>query len=341
VNIPTYWKTSLEDVDQMYASVQKTTEKRVLCKSAGGRPVYMLAYGPKKTIGKANYSAALGAHDRTCYDDPANDHATVVLIGAVHGQETEGVASLMNLIPLMETGVDLAGNPNDALLALLEKVRLVIVPIANPDGRARVKYPACLGLTIDEHYYWGQGTWKDGSLRTWPGCKRIHPLLEDSDYLGGYYNDDGVNIMHDNFFAPMAAESRAVIELCGEEAADYILHLHGGGNSKGDLLQPAYVPVEVNEAIFELSKRCYDVGMKENLEFTLAPVPEPAQGENPPTFNLVCATHHVCGGVAAVYESNEGIVDSPGIKRTHAEVIRMHMILFEECVRMAIEAKEK
>ena len=48
MNSPVYWKTSLEDVDQMYASAAKATEKRVLCYSAGGRPVYMLAYGQEK-----------------------------------------------------------------------------------------------------------------------------------------------------------------------------------------------------------------------------------------------------------------------------------------------------
>jgi len=174
MNSPVYWKTSLEDVDQIYASAIKATEKRVLCYSAGGRPVYMLAYGQeKKKHGKANYSAALGAHDRTCYDDPSNTHATVVLIGAVHGGETEGVAALTNLISLLETGVDLAGNPNDSLLKLAQKVRLVIVPIANPDGRARHKWDSCLGLTTAEHFYWGQGTWKDGSPRVWPSCKRV------------------------------------------------------------------------------------------------------------------------------------------------------------------------
>jgi len=341
MNEPTFWKSSLEEIDLAYASAKKMTEKRVLCHSAGGKPVYMLAYGPKKKLGKANYSAALGAHDRTCYDDPSNTHATVILIGAEHGQETEGVASLMNLLSLLETGVDLTGKPNRELMDLVQNIRLVIVPIANPDGRARVKNASCIGLTIDEHYYWGQGTWKDGSLRTWPACKRIHPLLEDSDYLGGYYNDDGVNIMHDNFFAPMAQESKALLELCGEEAADYILHLHGGGNTKGELLQPAYVPIEVNEAICELAKRCGERGAKDGLEFQPAPIPEPAHGENPPTFNLVCAAHHVCGAVSAVYESNEGIVDLPGVKRTHAEIIRMHMILFEECIRMAIASKQK
>ena len=337
MNLPVFWKTTLAEIDEAYGSACKVAEKRILTRSPGGRPVYMLAYGAKKLPGTANYSSALGSHDASCYKNPANDHPTIVLIGAEHGQETEGVAALMNLIALLETGKDLAGNGNDTLLALAEKARIVIVPVANPDGRARVQPAGMVGLTGYDLRYWGQGTWKDGSLCGWPECKKVHPIKGHEDFLGGYYNDNGINLMHDNFFHPYAAETQALLDLCADEAADFVLHLHGGSNSMGDLLQTNYVPLDVQQAIVELSKRCLAVGLKENLEFNVIPVPERESGANPPSFNLVSAVHHVCGGVSVCYESNECLIDEPGPHRTHEEITRMHMILFEETLRMALE----
>lgn len=337
MTLPVFWKTTLPEIDAAYLSANRASEKRVIARSAGGRPVYMLAYGEKKLPGTANYSSALGAHDASCYKNSANDHPAIVLIGAEHGQETEGVAALMNLISLLETGRDLAGNENTTLLTLAQKVRIVIVPVANPDGRARVEPAGMVGLKGYDLRYWGQGTWKDGSLCGWPECKKVHPIKGHEDFLGGYYNDDGVNLMHDNFFHPFAAETQALLDLCAAENADFVLHLHGGSNSKGDLLQTSYVPVDVQQAIVELSERCLAVGTGENLEFNVIPVPERASGANPPSFNLVSAAHHVCGGVSICYESNEGLIDEPGPCRTHEEIIRMHMILFEETMRMALE----
>ena len=333
---PSFWKTDLEYIDKLYTEANKCTEKRVLCQSAGKRPVYMLAYGEKKRLGSANYSSALGSRDKSCYS-PKGQKPCVILIGAVHGQETEGVAALTNLISLLETGKDLSGNTNEKLLELANGVRLVIIPVANPDGRARVKPDCMVGCSFEELRYWGQGTWRDGSPCGWPECKKIHPIKDAAGFLGGYYNDDGVNLMHDNFFNHMAEESHAILSICAEEAADFVIHLHGGGNIKGGMLPTDYVTAECSLAIDRLYQRCQAVGDSEGLVFFRGSIPGIPSGENPPSFNLVSATHHVCGAVAACYESNEGILDDPvGVPLTHEKILRMHEILFEECFAMAL-----
>ncbi len=330
---PEFWKSSLNDVERAYLHAEKAAEKRILCRSAGDRPVYMLAYGEKKPAGTANYSSSLGALDKTCYA-PDCGKFTVVLIGAEHGQEVEGVAALMDLLSLLETGVDLQGRRDDALLELAQDVRLVVVPVANPDGRARVEPDALVGRSFADLRYWGQGTWKDGSLCGWPECKKVHPILDHAGFLGGYYNDDGINLMHDFFFHPMARETQALLDLCADERADLVIHLHGGGNCHGNFLQTHYVTAECGNAIETLFRRCRSTGAAEGLEFRADPVPGIPQGDRLPSFNLVSATHHACGGVSVCYESNEGLTDEPGVIRTHEEILRMHRIVFTEGLAM-------
>ncbi len=90
--------------------------------------------------------------------------------------------AIHNLISLLETGVDLAGQPNQSLVDAAKKVRLVIVPVANPDGRARVVPDAMVGLKEEEYTRWAFGTWKDGRLCRWPGIKKIHPIKDSVDF---------------------------------------------------------------------------------------------------------------------------------------------------------------
>ncbi len=329
------WKSGYPFVCDLFDRAVKC-EKRVLCQTPGGRKQVALIYGfDSEARGSANYSSACGSNDKTKYHEK---HKTpvIMLIGAVHGQETEGIAALTNLISLMETGKDLAGETNERLLALAKRVRLVIVPIANPDGRDRVVPETMIGLTGKDLRYWGQGTWADGSLCGWPECKMVHPI-QNVGFLGGYFNDDGVNIMHDNFFSPMAEETRALLKLADDVQADGIFQLHGGSNSANALLQPRYTPVEVNEAIRIIAENADARAREEGLWFQIPALPPKASGDTPPSFNLVDALHHVCGAVSACFESNEGLIDENEPIWNTDQVLRSHEILFEEIFRFFLE----
>lgn len=88
-----------------------------------------------------------------------------------------------------------------------------------------------IDVPYERFVYYMQGTWKDGTLCTWPDCKAVHPIKDASGYLGSYFNDDGINFMHDNFFAPMARETAALLELSELESVDFHVSLHGGANN--------------------------------------------------------------------------------------------------------------
>lgn len=327
------WKTDLEEVE---AWVQKAKRAQVIqfAESAGKRPIYLFAYGEQALQpAKTNYNSACGAHDPSAHVNRADKKPVIMLVGGIHGQETEAIAALFNLISLLETGVDLDGNRNDAMLEAAEHVRLLIIPVMNPDGRARVKPQAMVGLTYKELRYWGQGTWTDGSLCNWPDCKKIHPILGHTQFLGAYYNDNGINMMHDQFFAPMAEETAALMRLTEAEQVDCALLLHGGGNSLNSIIMNAFVPQWVNEQLRTLAQRCRAQGER----FPIFDVPK-SEADTPfSSFNLASALHHVNGSVSAVFESNECIVDMGGTKQTAEEIIRGHMVLFEQACRMFYE----
>ena len=67
--IPVYWKTRLDQVEETLAHVKKgrVTKPAV---SAGGRPIYMIEYGKSNLPPrKANLSSALGGKDFSSYAD--------------------------------------------------------------------------------------------------------------------------------------------------------------------------------------------------------------------------------------------------------------------------------
>ena len=323
-----FWITGIDDVYGILSEVRRG-EVKTLCRSAGGREIKYVTYGEKEDYNRrANYSSACGAHDPSCYADKRGKRPTLMLIGATHGQETEGVAGIANLISLLETGRDLRGKPVPSVTEAFEacNCRLIIVPIYNIDGRARCVPDSMIDESPEELRHHGQGNWKDGTLCGWPGCKKIHPIKEAAGFLGAYFNDDGVNLMHDNFFAPMARETEALMRLCDSEAPDCVIGLHGGSNSTNELLQPDYVPKYINRAVRALAEEIAENQTARGLKSHVRPIPE-TEPTTPPSFNLTTAIHHVCGAVSSTYESNEGLADRNAF--TAEEILLHHYCLFE------------
>jgi len=134
-----FWRTRIEDIDAALDSA-KLGQVHVMGTSAGGRTIRYITYGEKVDYGRtANFSSACGARDPKYYADREGKRPTIMIIGATHGQELEGVAGLVNLISVLETGKDLRGEEIPAITEAFKKnnPRLVIVPLYNIDGRAR------------------------------------------------------------------------------------------------------------------------------------------------------------------------------------------------------------
>ncbi|MDF2720834.1 MAG: hypothetical protein K0Q59_509 [Paenibacillus sp.] len=331
--IPTYWKSSLEHVAET-VSIVKRGQVDVLARSAGGRDIYAVTYGEKQNFGKkANYNSACGAGDLSAYGRKSKATKPVIaIVGGIHGGELEGVAAVLNWIQLLETGADYNGTANELLLSCADRFRLVLIPCMNPDGRARVPHNSVVGLTMPQFRHVIQGDWKDGTLCGWPGCKAVHPIADAVSHLGGYFNDDGINLMHDNFFMPMAEETKRLMELIDSESADAIMLLHGGANCKNHLIPTQYIAPPIENKQNRLVERINDAYKARGIPFLPLYGNGIKPSDVPPSFNLTSALHHITGGISMVFESNMGL-DAPGERYTYEQMMEGHYLLFEELAK--------
>ena len=340
---PIFWKTRLDEVDAVMKTVKKG-KAQVITKSAGGRDVYLVEYGERQDFNRtANYSSAMGAGSAVHYADRTGKKPVIFLIGAEHGGELEGTAAILNLIQMIETGKDFRGRSNRFLSDCINNCRLLMIPVANPDGRARMPVDTVHGMKYEEFRHWGQGRWKDGSLCEYPACKTVHPIKDHVSFMGTYYNDDGINIVHDNFFGNMANETRAILETADKESPDLTIHLHGGGSVINEIDHADYMPLYVKEQIQELKMRVKAETDKIGLPSLVNAIRK--EDHYPPrTFNLFSAVHFICGTTSILYESNQGL-DFTGEREldpaweahfSYDNILNLHYILFEQTIRSSL-----
>lgn len=326
--IPEFWKSELSEIDEVVLSVKKG--KVTTVKSAGGRPIHFIEYGKRNKFERqANYSSACGAGNLKSYADKTGENIrpTVFLVGAIHGAEVEGTCALLNLISVIETGKDLSGKENSTFSKITDEVNLLIIPCANPDGRARFPKKSAIGMTIDEFRYYAQGTWKNGLLAGWPDCKKVHPIKNAADYLGAYYNDDGINMMHDNFSFLMSEETKFLLKIADSFVPDITILLHGCAGARSELLMPKAVHKYFKDEAYTFSKELVERCKKQGMSLTLS---TPLYGDDEPvhSYNLVSAITNICGELCSTYECNQGLEDSKH-KISYEDMYKQHMILFE------------
>ncbi len=337
-NIPDYYKNTLEEISEQVKSVKKGSVAQIAT-SAGGRPIYAVYYGEKDDFqSQANYNSAVAARNPAYYAKKGKSSKPVVfLLGPVHGQEVEGMVGMVNLLQIAETGKDHRGRAFPELQELMSKFRLIIVPLANPDGRARNPYDSYVGLPVEIMTKYGQGTKKDGTLWRWPHAKALHPMRGDVGILGAYFNDDGINMMHDDFFDPMAKETKAIMDLVKEEVPDLTVSLHSC-ECKPFVIQNAHVPRFMKDRIadfaLELNNNFIQEGLPHRPEgYSLA------RGQDDPespksSFNLVSALHHASGTMSFTFESPHGTLDDGA---THEEILDIQLTLYRTILEYTLD----
>ncbi|TKJ34004.1 MAG: hypothetical protein CEE38_19375 [Planctomycetes bacterium B3_Pla] len=337
--IPKFW---IGDVAGLPARFEKLTHGKVrtIAVSPGGRPVHLVAYGrAEKLERKANFNSAIGGREPAAYMNKAARKKPVILfIGPVHGAEVEGLTGLVNLIHIMESAEDLRGKNQSELRALGRQCRLLIVPDGNPDGIARFEPRSLCGMELNDLRFWGQGTWSDDTFCGWPQSKRQHPMVGDNTgFLGCYFNDDGINPMHDEFFDPMGPEAPAILKVAKEEGPDLAVSLHSHSNNPA-ILRPAYVTAEIQQDVRLLAQRCYELLADRGLPYGSVFKAATEGGRNPSSFNLTSAMYHISGTSSFTFECPHGLKE--GCQVNFEQILDIQLSLYEAMIQHEIEKKK-
>lgn len=307
-SIPAFWVSSYADVERFLDTRVRKGKVAEVGRSAGKRPLRAVFYGrPRSGKGTTTFSGSLGFGDVRAYLGP--DHGRKVYFGfaGVHGGELEGIVGMVNLLAVLETGADLRGKAWPRITQAAAALdRILLLPITNVDGRARVpvRMLAHRGKDGMIHEYFNTGGKPDGILIGWPQCKEFIPLdFSKTQFPGGYPNDAGVNIQHDDFFGARQPETQALFDLVARERPDLSLNMHTGATFI-HLLRSFHEPVLL--PVWEtLYRRIMTPLTEAGTEHANDPAIEanPARERLPGQFNLDSALNLHCGALAALIES--------------------------------------
>ena len=310
-NPPEFWVSTIDGVTGFLQARVHKGEVVVIGTSAGGRPIRAVLYGHARNgKGTTTFSGAVGAGTMRAYFGPDFDKKVYVAMASVHGGEFEGIVGLVNLLSVLETGVDLRGRPWPRIVAAAGRIdRLIVIPIVNMDGRARVplRMEAFHGTDGTIAQYMNTGGWGDGHLIGWPDCKVFIPLdFTRTQFPGGYPNDNGINIMHDDFLGARQPETLALFELAARERPDLILNLHTGAGSENyypRMLRP--VTEDALTPVFNGLYRAVQTALaRAGLQATSDPAVEADPAHAPKNgYNLDTALNFHCGALSVVVES--------------------------------------
>ena len=256
---PDWW---LIRPDEIEIQCQKITKGKYTVEATTplNFPVCRVVYNDFESSGNVvNWISAVGTRNPELFSN--SEKQTVMICGGIHGCEVEGVILILNLISLIESGVDLRGKANPLLLELASKYRLVLFPCVNMDGRA-ISPDHRINADINECRRAGGGWWKNGDTIVWPQMKEYFPLpLDKVEYPGGYPNSQGYNIQLDG--APgniKTAEAAALLRTAEEKTVDLFINLHSQpGSSKNYVTAPSVCSYPSQIAITkELAGLCAD-----------------------------------------------------------------------------------
>ncbi len=314
-NIPAFWLGTVEEVNNFIKSHVQKGRVETIGTSAGGRPIMAVFYGqPRQGKGTTTLSGASGINRIGPYRGPDNDKTVYLGMGGVHGFELEGIVGVVNLISVMETGKDLNGKTWPEIIDMMNKVdRIILIPLMNPDGRARVPLRMEMHQVYSKdsylvHEYLNVGGKPDGTLIGHPDVKEFIPIdFSKVGFPGGYPNDAGVNIMHDDFFGTIQPETQALFDLVAREKPDLIINMHTGAPTRNyyyrmdrPFCEPALQPV------FDSLYRFVHTGLTLNgLQSTddIELEADPTTIHQDGLYNLDCALNLHCGALSVVVEA--------------------------------------
>ena len=327
--VPGFWVSRPEEIDAWLRDNVRRGEVRVIGTSAGGRPISAVFYGtPRQGRGTSTFSGAIGCHDLTTWFGPDHAKKVYMAMAGVHGGELEGIMGFVNLVAVLETGRDLRGREWPEIMNAVGALdRLILLPLVNVDGRARIPPRMFLHRGEDStvHEYLCTGARQDGSNIGWPACKRHIPLdFSLCQFPGGYPNDAGVNIQHDDFFScDRQPETEALFRLTAVERPNLIVNMHTGAprHNYFPRMHRPFIEPHMMPRFEALYRFVHAVLAERGLQSTKDPAVEADPARAPVgVYNLDTALNLHCGALPALIESPAH--DFSGRDRSGASVLQ-------------------
>ena len=330
-DVPSFWKTTLKEVAAFFEGCEGFTVQEIGT-SSGGRPILAAACGalePRERRMPCHTAVSHGEPE--AYFGAPRQKPVLLIASTVHGAEVEGTVTCVNFAQVMETGVDLRGKAWPRLREAAAQFRVVLIPIMSPDGRAHAEIKSLVGCPSEWIGYHGQGRWKDGSPIRYDGPYHHHPLRKtDTEHIGGYFNDRGVNLMYDDWLGTdRCPETDAFVKLAHDEAPDCVLNLHSCGSgpffNPGDQLIPEAFRHRQNAFSEVVAHRLRREGLR-------------PQGNRPTLRNLGLCLYNVwyfvCGCLPLTFEFPHGVTSKPF---THDEILDIGLLMFEAVMDMGLQ----
>ena len=288
---PDWWLVRPDEIIAQCENVKKG-KSEIVVHTPGGFPVYAVTYGEERPAAREiNWPSATGSPRPELYAQSGKQ--CLMIVAGIHGEEAEGVITVLDLMHIMETGNDLRGFPQPELAALAENFRLVLMPCVNMDGRA-ISPDCYLGTTNDEFRRVVSTLLKDGTRLHWPALKEYFPMpMDQVAELGTYYNSEGYNIMHDA--APgnlRTEEAKGILRTAHRERIDFFLNMHSDGTEHFSLSDSLH---------YSVNKATYIAVSKEWMKLR-GHDPEVILGGFSMQTDINCAVELATGAPAVTYE---------------------------------------
>ncbi len=333
---PAWWLTRPEETERFLRSLRGVTVEEI-GRSAGGRPILAAAFGKREDLPKRTStslaSALAGGSSAAFYGDGERRRQSLLFVGNAHGIEFEGTVAALNMLNVLVTGKDLRGRSWPEMRRAGRRLRVVIIPHLNIDGRAR--FPEVrhfLDQDAESYRRICQGDWKSGEKIVWPQSKLFFPIpVSRVSPLGAYFNDNGVNLVYDTGLGEEPQpETRALLKFCRQEMPDCAVCSH---TDHGSLVQPpdSFIPDYYRQRQAQIgamvSRRCQRDGTIRRHR-----IPQRTMGYAGQVLYQTDLIYHTCGALPLLVEFPVGYKDFP---YRFDEVLDIGMSVLEEILLFA------